>query len=208
MFQRQRFGALRNGVRSCAQSVVACTSFFPSKPLGCFGDGGALFTSDPDLAETIAIIANHGQRERYIHERVGMNSRLDTVQAAVLLEKLEVFAEEIDRRDRVAAWYREELEGLSVALPVLLPGNTSVWAQYTIRADSRDRIAAALAQEGIPTAVHYPLPLNRQAACRTADPVPRAEEAARRVLSLPMHAYLSRDEVHRVASALRRALGC
>lgn len=189
----QSFGAAYNGRRSCSLSLVACTSFFPSKPLGCYGDGGALFTSDAALAEQLRRIARHGQDTRYHHARLGMNSRLDTLQAAVLLAKLQIFDDEIGLRQQVARQYDALLAqaGISCA-PRIAPGNASVHAQYTIRSSERQRLQQRLQNAGIPTVVHYPTPLHRQPA--VADPeavLPVSERACMEVLSLPMHPYLS-----------------
>lgn len=205
----QSFGATTNGRRSCSLSDVACTSFFPSKPLGAYGDGGAIFTDDDSLAEELRLIARHGQQRRYHHVRVGMNSRLDSLQAAVLLAKFEVFEEELALRGEVACRYMELLGDLpSVTLPVVTPGNTSAWAQFTIRVPNRERVREVLKGKGIPTAVHYPLPLHRQPAL-AGGPEPRVpvtDEASSQVLSLPMHPYLTKEEQERVADALAIAL--
>ncbi|MDN5938730.1 MAG: DegT/DnrJ/EryC1/StrS family aminotransferase [Salinisphaera sp.] len=202
----QSFGATQRGRRSCALSPLAATSFFPSKPLGCYGDGGAVFASDPVLAERMRELRNHGQDRRYHHPRVGINGRLDTLQAAILLAKLAVFDDEVAARQQVAKRYDELLAG-KVTTPRLAAGNTSVYAQYTIEVDHRDAVQAALSEQGIPTAVHYPVPLNRQPALATDVAVPVAEAAAQRVLSLPMHPYLSEQDQQTVAAAVLRAIG-
>ncbi|MBD3897458.1 DegT/DnrJ/EryC1/StrS family aminotransferase [Halomonas sp. ML-15] len=203
----QSFGARRHGRASCALSRVACTSFFPSKPLGCYGDGGALFTDDDDLAEQLRRLINHGDAGRYQHLQLGMNSRLDTLQAAILLVKLAVFDDEVAQRQGVAERYDALLDGLALDLPQRLPGNTSVHAQYTLQLEGRDEVAARLLEAGIPTAIHYPRPLYRQPA--VADPscrLPICEAACARVLSLPMHPYLESAQQRRVAEALQQAL--
>jgi len=200
----QSFGATYKGKRSCSLSDIACTSFFPSKPLGCFGDGGAIFTPDSGLGERLLALSQHGQTRRYHHEYIGMNSRLDTLQAAVLLEKLTVFEDEIAARVQVAGWYGEELDGLPLTLPCVAEGNVSAWAQYTIRVERRDSLAAALRQSGIPTAVHYPMALHQQGAIRSASSMPVAERAAAEVLSLPMHPYLQRDDIARIGHVIRK----
>lgn len=189
----QSFGATYKGRKSCNLSTIACTSFFPSKPLGCYGDGGAVFTSDPELARVIRQIARHGQDRRYHHIRVGVNSRLDTLQAAILLPKLAILDDEISARQRVAEIYDAGLAPSGLTLPRILPGRQSAWAQYTIRVSNRAEIETKLKSAGIPTAVHYPLPLNRQPA--VADPTAslrQGDRAAEEVLSLPMHPYLDR----------------
>jgi len=200
----QSFGATFRGRRSCSLTTIACTSFFPSKPLGCYGDGGAIFTNDQELATVMRQIARHGQDRRYHHVRVGVNSRLDTLQAAILLPKLAIFPEELGLRQQVAERYTELLNqaGL-VATPWLQPGNTSAWAQYTIRVRERDRLQAELKQAGIPTAVHYPIPLNLQPAVADAAAVlPVGDRAAAEVMSLPMHPYLSAEDAERIVNCL------
>lgn len=206
----QSFGATYKGRKSCNLSTIACASFFPSKPLGCYGDGGALFTSDDELARVMRQIARHGQEKRYHHVRVGVNSRLDTIQAAVLLAKLEILDEEIEARQRVADEYSAELGDATVeagsgglTVPFLLPGVTSAWAQYTVRVVDRGRVQQALQKADIPTAVHYPLPLNRQPAVSDASAsLPHGDLAAQQVISLPMHPYLDHSALRRIAKAL------
>lgn len=203
----QSFGATQAGLRSGNLSTVGCTSFFPSKPLGCYGDGGAIFTSDDDLALQIRRIARHGQDRRYHHVRVGLNSRLDTLQAAILLSKLDIFNSEVALRQAVADRYAALLAGVGVDAPVVMPGSTSVWAQYTIRVQDRDAVQAKLSAQKIATAVYYPMPLNRQPA--VADPdalVPSGDAASREVLSLPMHPYLDDASQEFVVASLAQAL--
>lgn len=203
----QSFGARDGSRRSCNLTVIGCTSFFPSKPLGCYGDGGAIFTSDPRLALNIRQIARHGQDRRYHHVRIGVNSRLDTLQAAILLAKLQILDDEIAARQEVAARYAMALRALGVAPPEVAPNKTSAWAQYTIRLPDRDAVQARLADANVPTAVHYPTPLNRQPA--VADPgahLPESDRAAKEVLSLPMHPYLNAQTQAVITDALARAL--
>ncbi len=203
----QSFGAARNGVRSGALSTISCTSFFPSKPLGCYGDGGAIFTSDDEFAHRIRQIARHGQDRRYHHIRVGMNSRLDTLQAAVLLAKLDIFDDEIAARQAVADRYAQLLAGVGIAAPIVSPGATSVWAQYTIRVEARDRVQAHMTARKVATAVHYPLPLNRQPAVADQNAiVPEGEAASRQVLSLPMSPYLDTASQERVVAVLSEVI--
>jgi UDP-2-acetamido-2-deoxy-ribo-hexuluronate aminotransferase len=205
----QSFGARYKDRSSCNVTTIACTSFFPSKPLGGYGDGGAVFTNDPALAVAIRQIARHGQDRHYHHIRIGMNSRLDTLQAAILLAKLTVFDEELAARDEVAGWYGEALAAAGLtALPHVEAHNRSAWAQYTVRVERRDAVQAALRQAGIPTAVHYPLPLARQPAVAdaSAGPLPHSDQAAATVLSLPMHPYLTKTDVANVAEAMNCAL--
>ena len=201
----QSFGATRHGRRSCGLSRIACTSFFPSKPLGAYGDGGALFTDDDALAEAVRLVARHGEARRYHHTRIGMNSRLDTLQAAILLSKLAIFDEEVALRQQAAERYDRLLgESDVVTAPTVAAGNTSVHAQYSIRLPRRDEMQAKLADAGIPTAVHYPLPLNHQPAVADPDCVlPVTEAVCQEILSLPMHPYLRDDEVDAVIAAVR-----
>lgn len=190
----QSFGATYKGKRSCGLSTIGCTSFFPTKPLGCYGDGGACFTDDDTLAQAMDQIHRHGQDRRYHHVRMGLNSRLDTLQAAVLLAKMTNFDEEIKKRQMVAARYSEQLGALDgVRIPVVKADNTSVFAQYTILVNNRDELQAALKEAGIPTAVHYPIPLNQQPIFQhlgQAGNIEHAEYVAKHVLSLPMSAWV------------------
>ena len=204
----QSFGASYKGRKSCNLSTIACASFFPSKPLGCYGDGGAIFTSDDELAKVIRQIARHGQERRYHHERVGVNSRLDTLQAAILMPKLAVFHEEMVQRQQVAARYAELLSGIGLkTTPVIEPHNISAWAQYTVRVPSRDAVQKHLFEAGIPTAVHYPIPLNKQPAVQdNSVRLPVGDEVAKQVMSLPMSPNLSEADARRVVSALADAL--
>jgi UDP-2-acetamido-2-deoxy-ribo-hexuluronate aminotransferase len=205
----QSFGASYKGRMSCNISTISCTSFFPSKPLGCYGDGGALFTNDDELARVIRQIARHGQDRRYHHIRVGVNSRLDTLQAAILLPKLEILPDEIQCRQQVAATYDRLLKEAGVdTTPHIHPHNVSAWAQYTIRVDNRDAVQEGLKRAGVPTAVHYPIPLNRQpAVADAAAHLPVGDAAAQRVLSLPMHPYLEERIQEYIVAALQNAIG-
>lgn len=202
----QSFGASYKGKRSCNLTTIACTSFFPSKPLGCYGDGGAIFTNDEALATVIRQIARHGQDRRYHHVRVGVNSRLDTLQAAILLPKLEIFEEEIKQRQHVAKKYDEILKVAGYeAIPYIESYSTSVYAQYTIRVQDREGIQERLKAAGIPTAVHYPIPLNKQPAVADADAsLPVGDRVALEVISLPMHPYLTEAQQSTVVMALRK----
>ena len=203
----QSFGGSYKGRRSGALSTIACTSFFPSKPLGCYGDGGAMFTNDDALAVVLRQIARHGQDRRYHHIRVGVNSRLDTIQAAVLLAKLEILEDEIAARQRVAERYGAGLAASNaIVLPRIAPDAVCAWAQYTVRVDQRDRVQAALRDKGVPTAVHYPLPLNRQPAAAADVVLENADAAAASVMSLPMHPYLEPGDQDRVIAALLEAV--
>ena len=212
----QSFGATEYGRRSCALSLVGSTSFFPSKPLGAYGDGGALFTDDDPLATAMREIRVHGQDRRYHHPRLGLNGRLDTLQAAVLLAKLEIFEQEVAARARVGARYGELIGEVfaghvgRVVTPWIAPGHTSVYAQYTVEVDDREGVEARMKAQGIPTAVHYPVPLHLQPVFAPlglkAGAFPVSERAARRVISLPMHPYLDDEQQRRIVSALRTAV--
>jgi dTDP-4-amino-4,6-dideoxygalactose transaminase len=208
----QAFGATCGNRRLGVLAPATATSFFPAKPLGCYGDGGAVLTDDEELALALRSLRVHGEgRDKYDCVRIGLNGRLDTIQAAVLIEKLKIFPEEIVARERIARRYSTGLAG-AAAVPGLAPGMTSVWAQYTIRvpAGCRDRLAAALKAQGIPTAVYYPTPLHRQEAYRRFPIVeggaPTSERLADEVISLPMHAYLDERTQDRIIAAVRRAL--
>lgn len=191
----QSFGATYKGKKSCALSTVGCTSFFPSKPLGCYGDGGACFTNDDALATSMRQIRVHGQERRYHHRLLGLNGRMDTLQAAILLAKLEIFPDEVLARMRVGEGYTTLLKN-HVETPYIERYQTSVFSQYTIQIDHRDEVQARLKSKNIPTAVHYPIPLHKQpvfshlnASCSVATSV------SQRVLSLPMHPYLEAEQI-------------
>ena len=208
----QAFGATYKGRPLGVIGDAAATSFFPAKPLGCYGDGGAVFTDDDAFAEALISLRVHGQgSDKYDNIRIGLTSRLDTIQAAILIEKLNIFRDEIAARDRAASRYAEGLADL-VAVPKVPAGSTSVWAQYTIRISGgrRDKVAAALKAEGIPTAIYYPIPLHRQQAYKHY-PVGEggmavSDQLAAEVLSLPMHAYLDAATQDRIVDAVRRTL--
>jgi dTDP-4-amino-4,6-dideoxygalactose transaminase len=209
----QAFGADTKGRKIGTLAPVTTTSFFPAKPLGCYGDGGAVFTDDDALADMIRSLRNHGQgADRYDNVRVGMTGRLDTIQAAVLLEKLKIFPDEIAARERIARRYNAKLADVAT-VPHIANEHASVWAQYTIRvpAARRDALAAALRTQGIPTAIYYPTPSHRQTAYRhypAADGgLPVTDRLAGEVISLPMHAYLDEATQDRIVAAVRGALG-
>ena len=206
----QSFGATYKGRPSCQLTTIGCTSFFPSKPLGCYGDAGACFTNDDQLALRMRQIRAHGQDRRYHHALVGMNGRIDTLQAAILLAKLETFQEEVAARARVAAIYNQLLSDF-IDVPYIQPHNTSVYAQYTVQVDDRKAFQDALKADGIPTAVHYPIPLHVQPAFLTEGvgrgSFPVAEAVAERVVSLPMHPYLEEQSQQRIAESIERAVG-
>lgn len=200
----QSFGATYKGRKSCNLTTVACTSFFPSKPLGCYGDGGAIFTNDDELAKVIRQIARHGQDRRYHHIRVGMNSRLDTLQAAILLPKLEILDEEMQARQRVAETYTKLFNDAGInTTPCIEAHNQSAWAQYTIQVENRDDVQAKLKEHDIPTAVHYPIPLNKQPAVADESVIlPVGDAIAERVMSLPMHPYLAAEAQEKIVASL------
>nr|QLL91149.1 DegT/DnrJ/EryC1/StrS family aminotransferase [Plesiomonas shigelloides] len=201
----QSFGASYKGKKSCNLSTIACTSFFPTKPLGCYGDGGAIFTNDDELALVMRQIARHGQDRRYHHIRVGVNSRLDTLQAAILLPKLEILHEEIELRNQVANTYTRLLNEAGIlSTPCVEVHNISAWAQYTIRVKNRAEVQRKLQEAGIPTAVHYPIPLNKQPAVADSSiDLPIGDEIALEVMSLPMHPYMSREELVEIVTSIK-----
>ncbi len=203
----QSFGATYKGKKSCNLSSIACTSFFPSKPLGCYGDGGAIFTNDDELAKVMRQIARHGQDRRYHHIRVGINSRLDTIQAAILLPKFAIFDDEIQLRQKVASIYNKLLKEVGIeTTPYIDTCNTSVYAQYTIRVKNRDLVIEHLKKAGVPTAVHYPIPLNKQPAVASAINLPIGDKLSEEVVSLPMHPYLTTEQLSHVAEKIKTAL--
>ncbi len=201
----QSFGALYKGRRSCNLSTVGCTSFFPSKPLGCYGDGGAIFTDDDALAQVFREIRVHGQSRRYEHVRVGVGGRMDTLQCAIVLAKLDRFSWELERRHRLGGLYNSEMDRLGIRRVVQREDRDSVFAQFTIIVDDREALRSRLDAVGIPTAVHYPKPINRQLPYKIHccdDCTPIADEMAERVLSLPMSADLPEGAIKTIASAL------
>ena len=207
----QSFGATYKGRKSCALSTIGSTSFFPSKPLGGYGDGGALFTNDDTLAKAMKEIRVNGQDRRYHHPRIGINGRLDTLQAAILLAKLERFDWEVEQRQRIGAGYTAMLKAsdAKAITPYIEAHNTSVFAQYSILVENRDQVANQLNEQGIPTAVHYPVPLNQQPAYQELSdggPTPTSGNIACRVMSLPMGPDLSEPEQSRIISALALAV--
>ena len=205
----QSFGATQRGRRSCGVTLIGSTSFFPAKPFGCYGDGGALFTNDDALAEKMKAIRTHGGLKRHHHPYLGMNGRFDTIQAAVLLAKFPHFSTEIESRKRIGARYTELLRG-SCAVPEVAPGNTHVYAQYTLRVPNRDPLAARLKEKGIPTAVYYPKCLHEQPvfanAGRKWGDLPLSETASREVISLPMHPFLTEPDQDRIIETFKQSI--
>lgn len=203
----QSFGATHKGIRSCGLSEIGSTSFFPSKPLGCYGDAGAIFVKEHSLAERMKAIRNHGGVSRHTHEYVGLNGRMDSIQAAVILAKWPLFEEEVRLRSEVGERYNRLLEEIdSLSTPVTLPGNTHVYAQYTIRSEQRDALSSYLNSKGIPTGIYYPRGAHLQPAYEylgyKEGEFPVSEKASDEVLSLPMHPYLTEAEQVRVAKTV------
>ena len=206
----QGFGGTYRGKTSGSLGDISATSFFPAKPLGCYGDGGAVFTSNDELAEKIKSIRVHGKgTDKYDNIRIGLNARMDTMQAGIMLPKLKVFAEEIERRQAVAQHYTESLKGV-VETPYIPEGYTSVWAQYSILTDSRDKIQAALKSEGIPSVVYYPVPCHLAGAFKhlgyTKGDFPISENISTKIMSLPMHPYLDTEQIQKITSVIQQAL--
>jgi dTDP-4-amino-4,6-dideoxygalactose transaminase len=202
----QGFGGVMDGRRAGAIGDAAATSFFPAKPLGCYGDGGACFTNDDALKDLLLSLRMHGQgSDRYEHVHVGYNSRLDTIQAAILIEKLKIFEDEIEKRNQVARRYDQAFAGSNrIKTPVVLEGVTSTWAQYTLQVSDRARFQAGLKEAGVPTMVYYPIPLSRQPAYAhyPSAPTPVSEALSGHVVSLPMHPYLDQETQDRVIAAV------
>ena len=203
----QSFGALQNGRRACSFGLVSTTSFFPAKPLGCYGDGGMLFTDDEALASICRSIAVHGKgADKYDNIRLGLNSRLDTLQAAILLEKFKIFPEELDLRDNVAALYAQYL-GTAVKVPHVEIKNRSAWAQYCVRSPRRKELMTALKDAGIPTAIYYPIPLHRATVFEDLSypegSLPIAEAVSGDIFGLPMHPYLTEDAIRKIANVVK-----
>lgn len=216
----QSFGATYKGRKSCALSSIGCTSFFPSKPLGCYGDGGACFTNDDELAVKMRQIRVHGQDRRYHHSLLGINGRMDTLQAAILLAKLQIFTEEVTARVRIGFRYTELFEQLNheprtsnvecIITPYIEPGNTSVYAQYTLQVENRDDVQKKLREHGLPTAVHYPVPLHLQPVFAKLGlqkgRFPVSEASSERVLSLPMHPYLTEETLSHIVNFVSKVM--
>jgi dTDP-4-amino-4,6-dideoxygalactose transaminase len=207
----QGFGGALDRRRTGAIGDAAATSFFPAKPLGCYGDGGAIFTNDDGLKDILLSLRMHGQgSDRYEHPRIGINSRLDTIQAAILIEKLKIFSDEIEMRNNVARRYNAAFAGSNrIITPRLIEGAVSSWAQYTIQVEDRARFQADLKAAGVPTAVYYPIPLSRQVAYAQypSVPIPVSEALSGKVVSLPMHPYLDEASQARVTAAALKSVG-
>jgi len=207
----QGFGGLLDGKRAGAIGDAAATSFFPAKPLGCYGDGGAIFTNDDGLKDVLLSLRMHGQGDdRYEHVRVGYNSRLDTIQAAILIEKLKIFEDEIEKRNAVAKRYNDAFAGSNrIKTPPVIAGATSTWAQYTLQVEDRARFQADLEAAGVPTAIYYPVPLSKQKAYAhyPSAPTPVSEALSGHVVSLPMHPYLEPATQDRIIAAVLGSVG-
>ncbi|MCV6608547.1 MAG: DegT/DnrJ/EryC1/StrS family aminotransferase, partial [Campylobacterales bacterium] len=205
----QSFGAKIGERRSCSVTKLATTSFFPAKPLGCYGDGGAVFTDDDALAEKIRSILNHGQGERYVHKYIGFNGRLDAIQAGVLNVKLKYFDDEISKRQEVAKNYDEGLNG-TVVIPTVRENRLSVYAQYSIRVKDRADVQKKLGDAGVPAAIHYPIPLYRQEAFKylniDSSDYPVSEKIASEIMSLPMSPWLSKEDQEKVVAEVIKAI--
>ena len=210
----QSFGATYKNSMSCGLTTIGCTSFFPAKPLGAYGEGGAIFTNDDDLAKIMQEIRVHGQDKRYHHARLGINGRIDTLQAAILLAKMDIFPDEVSARWEIGQRYTQLFESanqsnssLNIVTPYIETYNKSVFAQYTIQVDNRDALQQKLNQIGVPTAVHYPIPVDQQPAIPVNEPpLPNAKAVSEKVMSLPMHPYLEestqKDIVQKVVAAM------
>lgn len=200
----QSFGAEYKGKKSCNLSDIGTTSFFPAKPLGCYGDGGAVFTNDDKLAEKMRIILNHGQTKRYVHSHIGFNGRLDAIQAGVLNVKLKYYEEEIAQRQKVANKYNNSLK--NILTPFVYESNLSVWAQYCIRVKNRDEVIAKCQEKGVPTGVYYPIPLHLQEVFKYLEykkgDFPVTEKVSLDILALPMSAFLTTDEQNYVIAVM------
>ena len=194
----QSFGASYKGNKSCNLSQIGCTSFFPSKPLGCYGDGGALFTSDDEFAEKARIFLAHGSKKRYVHEVIGLNGRIDTIQAAIVGVKLKYFDDEVQKRESIGNRYINLLKDKQLKLPVIREGRTSVFAQFTVQSDKRDKLMQLLNENDVPTAIHYPTPLHLQKCYQSLNykvgDFPISEKASKEVFSLPMSPFLTEKQ--------------
>ncbi|MGC8764915.1 MAG: DegT/DnrJ/EryC1/StrS family aminotransferase [Brevinematia bacterium] len=206
----QSFGAVYKGRKSCGLSDIGTTSFFPSKPLGCYGDGGMVFTNSDELARKIRSFLNHGQVERYVHHYIGLNMRLDNIQAAVLLEKFVHLEEELNLRHKIGLKYNELLKDVVITPYIADYTDRCVFAQYSIRVKNRDEFAKKLSGMGIPTAVHYPLPLHLQVAYKylgyKEGDFPVSEAVSKEIISLPMHPFLTDEDIERIVSCVKKSL--
>ena len=202
----QSFGASYKGIKSCNLSHIGCTSFFPSKPLGCYGDGGALFTSNDEFAEKARVFLAHGSKQRYVHEVIGLNGRIDTIQAAVVGVKLKYFDDEVQKRKSIGNLYINLLKDKQLKLPVIREGRTSVFAQFTVQSDKREKLMYHLKSKDVPTAIHYPTPLHLQKCYQSLNYIvgdfPISEKAAKEVFSLPMSPFLTEEQQNFIVDLL------
>lgn len=200
----QSFGATYQGKKSCNLTNIGCTSFFPSKPLGCYGDGGAIFTNDEELASNIRRTARHGQKQRYHHIQIGMNSRLDTIQAAILLTKLQIFDKELEACQNVAYQYHKAFSTFDgLVTPHQAQSEIHAWAQYTLRVKNRNQVEENFKTANLPYAIHYPLPLNKQPALKDNEvSLPNGDLASKEVISLPMHPYLDSSDINSIVETV------
>jgi len=207
----QSFGSTYKGKTDSSLGDISTTSFFPAKPLGCFGDGGAVFTNDDALAEKMKSLRIHGQAKRYHHQYIGMGGRMDTLQAAVLNVKLKYYAKDLALRQEVAKRYSKALEGKDITLPYIAKEATSAWAQYSVRVKNRDEVQTKLKQQGIPTAVHYPIPLHLQECFEylgySRGDFPIAEQVSNEIMSLPMNPYLEEEEIAYICQKVLEIVG-
>ncbi len=203
----QSFGATQNGNKSCSLTDFATTSFFPTKPLGCYGDGGAIFTNDDEYAAHIGSLRLHGAEGRYYHTRIGMNSRLDSIQAAILLEKIKILDDEIEKRQAIADRYSSLLSSY-VGVPKVLDGNSSAWAQYSILVDDREEFMKKMSELGVPTMVHYPRPLSKQPIYEELNqtPQPISLDISQKVVSLPFDPYLDEETQDKIIEAVKKSV--
>ncbi len=205
----QSFGGEQNGKKSCALTTIGTTSFFPTKPLGCYGDGGAIFTNRSDLAEKMKAIRVHGATERYNHQYIGQNARIDTLQAAVLLAKFPHFEEELKKRFEIGCFFNEKLKDYFI-IPKIIPGNTHTFAQYALRSSEREKIIGQLKEKGIPSAIYYPKCIHLQPAYADMrygkGSFPNAERIVEEVFSIPMHPFLTKDDQNKIISVLKDSL--
>ncbi len=206
----QSFGAKYGDKKSCNLSQIGCTSFFPAKPLGCYGDGGAVFCQDKEMYDKLSQVRNHGQESRYYHTKIGYNGRLDTLQCAILIEKLERYPWEIEQRQKIAAIYDQEFRALpSLQIPLVKDGRDSVYAQYTIQVDDRDRFQTKLKDVGVPTSIHYPKGMHEQPALSQfapSSPLKVTETVCDRVISLPLYADMPMEHVEYVVESVKKVL--
>ena len=202
----QSFGATQEGMQSGNLSELGCTSFFPAKPLGAYGDGGAVFTSDDHLAEKLRMLLNHGSKKKYIHELIGINGRLDNLQSAILKVKLKYFPEEITKRQYLASRYNSLIKNDQIKTPIIKKGNTSVYAQYSVRVKNRNEVISKLEEKKIPIAIHYPIPLYKQPVYKSlninTNDYPISELIAKEILSLPMGPFLAEKDQDQVIAVL------